>query len=93
MAFGADANKDLEGYKEFLSKCIKEKENSRDLLFMKHKIDTFNKAQLWTDFVKNSIVNIPLIEDEKHAWNMFKKFIQDNDIKYQHNGTREFKGF
>lgn len=92
-AFVADANKDLKGYRLYLYEQIKQKEVSRDALFMKCKIDVKLRNEIWEAFINNSIQNVPLIEDDKHAWNTFKKFIIDNQQDYQRNGKSTFEGF
>jgi hypothetical protein len=95
-AFAADANKSLDEYRELLRQVIQSKSISRDQLFMANRIDLERKNEIWTDFLKNSIINVPLIEDEKHVWNTFKKFIQDNGEKYKvgkKSGVNNFKGF
>lgn len=92
-AFAADANKDLKEYRVYLHECIKEKQASRDTLFMQCKIDLTRRNEIWEDFVNNSVTNIPLIEDDKHAWNSFKKFIIDNQKTYNKNGKANFTGF
>lgn len=81
-AFVADANKDLKQYRIYLFECIKKKESSRETLFIQNKIDIERRNEIWEAFIKNSVVNVPLIEDEKHAWNTFKKFVQDNCQKF-----------
>jgi hypothetical protein len=90
-AFVADANKDEKHYRMYLFNAIKAKESSRDILLKNNSIDIELRNMFWNDFIKNSIVNSPLIEDEKHAWNMFKKFIIDNKLKYQLKHS-DFKG-
>lgn len=82
-SFVADANKDEREYRIYLFNLVKEKQVSRDQLFMKEKIDLERRNELWEDFIRNSLVNVPLIEDDKHAWNTFKKFVQDNSSKYK----------
>lgn len=92
-AFAADANKDLKGYRLYLHECVRDKQASRDTLFMQCKIDLARRNEIWEDFINNSITNIPLIEDDKHAWNSFKKFIIDNQKNYNKNGKANFTGF
>ena len=92
-SFVADANKDLKGYRLYLYEQIKQKEVSRDALFMKCKIDVKLRNEIWEAFINNSIQNVPIIEDDKHAWNTFKKFIIDNQQDYQRNGKSTFEGF
>lgn len=92
-SFVADANKDLKGYRLYLWEAIKQKEASREQLFVKCKIDVSKRNQIWEDFITNSIVNVPLIEDDKHVWNTFKKFITDNATKYQPSKHKNFTGF
>lgn len=82
-AFVADANLDEKKYRMYLFDLISQKKISRDQLFTKCKIDISRRSELWQDFINNSIVNVPRIEDDKHAWNTFKKFIEDNKSKYQ----------
>lgn len=84
-AFIADADRDVRQYRLYLFDFIKEKQIRRDELFAKCKIDLTNRNELWEEFVSNSIINTPLIEDERHAWNTFKKFVIDNQQKYQKN--------
>lgn len=81
--FAADVNLDEKQYRLFLYNCIKEKQSSRDVLFMQQKIDLSLRNNLWNDFIKNSIQEVPQIEDDKHAWNTFKKFVKDNAERYQ----------
>jgi len=83
-AFVADANKDENHYRLYLFDIVKQKQSSRDILFKNNSINVSLRNQLWEDFIRNSIVNTPLIENEKHAWNTFKKFIIDNKLKYQY---------
>lgn len=82
-AFVADSDRDLKHYRNYFYELIKEKQTRRDELFYKCKIDLSKRNELWEDFISNSIINVPLIEDEKHAWNTFKKFVTDNQKKYQ----------
>jgi hypothetical protein len=91
-AFVADANKDEKQYRLYLFECIKQKESSRDTLFANNSIDLSLRIPLWNDFIKNAIINSPLIEDDKHAWNMFKKFVTENANKYKIKHSN-FKGF
>lgn len=92
-AFAADANLDLKGYSIYLYDRIKEREASRNTLFMQCKINLERRNEIWDAFINNSIQNIPLIEDEKHAWNAFKKFIIDNQKDYRKDGKSNFTGF
>ena len=92
-SFVADANKDLKGYRLYLYEQIKQKEVSRDALFMKCKIDLKLRNEIWEAFINNSIQNVPIIEDDKHAWNTFKKFIIDNQDEYKRNGKAKFEGW
>lgn len=92
-AFAADANRDLKEYRLYLYERIKEREASRDTLFMQCKINLERRNEIWDAFINNSIQNIPLIEDEKHAWNAFKKFIIDNQKDYRKDGKSNFTGF
>ena len=92
-AFVADANCNQGGYRKFLYSLIAEKKSSRDVLFHQCKIDTSQRNQIWEDFISNAILNTPRIEDEKHAWNTFKKFIKDNQSKYQVKSKSNFEGF
>ena len=89
----ADANLDLKEYKDFLAEIVKNKESSRDVLFMQNKIDLSMKTNLWTDFIKNAIMESPQIENDNHAWNCFKRFVKENAKKYQQKKQSEFKGF
>lgn len=92
-AFAADANRDLKEYRLYLYERIKEREASRDTLFSQCKINLERRNEIWDAFINNSIQNIPLIEDEKHAWNAFKKFIIDNQKDYRKDGKSNFTGF
>lgn len=92
-AFVADANKDRKGYYTYLSQTIAGKEVSTESLFLKCKIDIDRKKEIWNAFIENSILHVPLIEDEKHAWNTFKKFIIDSQEKYKVNGKTNFEGW
>jgi len=92
-AFAADANCNQGEYRKFLYSLIAEKKSSRDVLFHQCKIDTSQRHEIWEDFISNSILNTPRIEDEKHAWNTFKKFIKDNQSKYQVKSKSNFEGF
>jgi hypothetical protein len=92
-AFVVDANFNEKEYRSYLFNLIKnDYEKSRDELFLKCKIDISRRNEIWENFIKNSILNVPLIENEKHAWNTFKKYITDNkeDYKIKHS---DFKGF
>lgn len=91
-AFAVDANKDIKEYRQYLYDQIKQKEISRDQLFSKCKIDLTKRNELWEAFILNSIENVPLIEDDKHAWNTFKKFINDNQQDWQIKRSN-FDGF
>lgn len=91
-AFAVDANKNVEEYRQYLYDQIKQKEISRDQLFSKCKIDLTKRNELWEAFILNSIENVPLIEDDKHAWNTFKKFINDNQQDWQVKRSN-FNGF
>jgi hypothetical protein len=91
-AFVADANKNEKEYRLYLFNCIKQKESSRDALFKNNSINLSLRNQLWTDFIESAIMNSPLIEDDKHAWNMFKKFVTSNAAKYKKNNST-FEGF
>lgn len=94
VAFVADANKDQKDYRMYLYNTIKDEyQISRDQLFAKCKIDLSRRNEIWNAFIENSIENIPLIEDQKHAWNSFKKFINDNQETYKINGKANFTGF
>ena len=81
--FVADANLNEKEYRLYFHKCIKEKQSSRDVLFMQQKIDLSLRNNIWDDFIKNAIQETPQIEDDKHAWNCFKKFVKENAKKYQ----------
>ena len=91
-AFVADANKDEKHYRKYLFDLVKEKQSSRDILFKNNSIDLKLKNQLWESFIENAILNTPLIEDGKHAWNTFKKYVQDNSQKYKIKQSN-FEGF
>jgi hypothetical protein len=91
-AFVADANKNEKEYRLYLFNCIKQKESSRDALFKNNSINLSLRNQLWTDFIESAIMNSPIIEDDKHAWNMFKKFVTSNAAKYKKNNST-FEGF
>lgn len=92
-AFVADANSNVKEYRMYLYELIKQKQISRDELFSTCKIDVSRRNEIWEAFISNSIQNVPLIEDDKHAWNTFKKFIIDNQQKYNRNGKSKFTGF
>jgi hypothetical protein len=83
-AFAADADNNLQDYRKYFFNLIKQYEIRRNELFAKCKIDLSLRNELWESFISNAIINTPLIEDEKHAWNTFKKFVIDNQVKYQH---------
>jgi hypothetical protein len=83
-AFVADADNNLQDYRKYFFNLIKQYEIRRNELFAKCKIDLSLRNELWESFISNAIINTPLIEDEKHAWNIFKKFVIDNQVKYQH---------
>jgi hypothetical protein len=82
-AFAADADNNLQDYRKYFFNLIKQYEIRRNELFAKCKIDLSLRNELWESFISNAIINTPLIEDEKHAWNTFKKFVIDNQVKYQ----------
>jgi hypothetical protein len=92
-SFVADANKNEKVYRKYLWDLIAEKKISRDALFQQCRIDVERRLEIWDDFIQNSILHIPLIEDEKHGWNMFKKFVTENREKYKVNGKSKFEGF
>jgi hypothetical protein len=77
-AFVADANQDEKQFRKYLFDTIKEKQSSRDVLFKNNNIDLSLRNELWESFIKNAILNTPLIENDKHAWNTFKKYVTDN---------------
>lgn len=81
-SFVADANKDHTHYRKYLYDLVKEKQASRDQLFLKCKIDLERRNELWEDFISNSTMHAPLLEDDKHGWNLFKKFVTDNQSQY-----------
>jgi hypothetical protein len=91
-AFVADANKDEKHYRKYLFDLVKEKQSSRDILFKNNSIDLTLRNHLWESFIENAILNTPLIEDGKHAWNTFKKYVQDNGQKYKIKESN-FEGF
>jgi hypothetical protein len=92
-AFVADANLNEKEYRLYFFNLIKDNyEKSRDELFLKCKIDLSRRNEIWEKFIKNSILNVPLIENEKHAWNTFKKYITDNQNEYKIKHS-DFKGF
>jgi hypothetical protein len=77
-SFVADANQDEKQFRKYLFDTIKEKQSSRDVLFKNNNIDLSLRNELWESFIKNAILNTPLIENDKHAWNTFKKYVTDN---------------
>ena len=83
-AFVADADNNLQDYRKYFFNLIKQYEIRRNELFAKCKIDLSLRNELWESFISNAIINTPLIEDEKHAWNTFKKFVIDNQSTYQY---------
>jgi len=92
-AFVVDANLNEKEYRLYFFNLIKDNyEKSRDELFLKCKIDLSRRNEIWEKFIKNSILNVPLIENEKHAWNTFKKYITDNQNEYKIKHS-DFKGF
>lgn len=93
--YAVDANLDEHAYKKFLYDCIKEKQASRDVLFMQNKIDLTLRNQLWEAFIQNAMVESSRIEDEKHAWNTFKRFVKENSKEFQVSKKlhADFKGF
>ena len=92
-SFRVDANKDVKEYRKYLFDLIKNKAISRDQLFYKCKIDLSRRNELWEAFILNSIENVPLIEDDKHGWNTFKKFINDNHKDWQVKAKSNFSGW
>lgn len=92
-SFRVDANKDVKEYRKYLFDLIKDKAISRDQLFAKCKIDLSRRNELWEAFILNSIENVPLIEDDKHGWNTFKKFINDNHKEWQVKEKSNFNGW
>ena len=92
-SFRVDANKDIKEYRKYLFDLIKGKAISRDQLFYKCKIDLSRRNELWEAFILNSIENVPLIEDDKHGWNTFKKFINDNHKDWQVKAKSNFNGW
>lgn len=96
-AFVADVDRDKKGYRQYLYDIIYKKPNSRDQLFLNCKINTGRRTEIWEDFIKNAMVHTPLIEDDKHAWNTFKKFILDHAKEYstqkRESGAEAFTGF
>lgn len=92
-SFRADANKDVKEYRKYLFDLIKDKAISRDQLFAKCEIDLTRRNELWEAFILNSIENVPLIEDDKHGWNTFKKFINDNHKEWQVKAKSNFNGW
>lgn len=92
-SFMVDANKDLNEYRQYFFELVKNKAISRDQLFYKCKIDLSRRNELWEAFIRNSIENVPLIEDDKHGWNTFKKFINDNHKDWQVKAKSNFNGW
>jgi hypothetical protein len=82
-SFVVDANNDLIQYRTYLFDIIKQKKISRDVLLKNSMIDLSKRNELWEAFILNAISETPQIEDEKHAWNCFKKFVKDNARHYQ----------
>lgn len=91
--FVADANLNEKEYRLYLYNVIKEKQSSRDVLFMQNKIDLGLRNELWQDFIINAIMETPQIENDNHAWNCFKRFVKENAKNYQHKKQSDFKGF
>lgn len=93
-SFIVDANKNPKDYQKYFFDLIaNEYKISRDELFLNCKIDLSQRNEIWQSFISNSILNVPLIEDSKHAWNTFKKFVTDNKKKYQLKESSNFNGF
>jgi hypothetical protein len=93
-SFIVDANKNPKEYQKYFFDLIaNEYKISRDELFLKCKIDLSQRNDIWQSFISNSVQNVPLIEDSKHAWNTFKKFVTDNKKKYQLKESSNFNGF
>ena len=91
--FVADANLNEIEYRMYFFNVIKQKQSSRDVLFMQNKIDLSLRNDLWSDFMTNAIMESPQIENDNHAWNCFKRFVKENAKKYQEKKQSEFKGF
>lgn len=91
--FVADANLNEKEYRLYFFNVIKEKQSSRDVLFMQNKIDLSLRNDLWLDFITNAIMETPQIENDNHAWNCFKRFVKENAKKYQEKKKSDFKGF
>jgi hypothetical protein len=87
--FIADVNNDINNFKKVLEECIKKKPKSIEQLLMNNKIEPLNeiKNKIWLDFLKNATIHTPQIEDEKHAWNIFKLFVEKNAKNYKIKST------
>lgn len=91
--FVADANLNEKQYRLYLFDVIKQKQSSRDVLFMQNKINLKLRNDLWIDFVTNAIMESPQIESDSHAWNCFKRFVKENAKNYHVTKESNFKGF
>ncbi len=88
-AFVADVNSDPRKFRQYLFNEIIAKPISKDQLFKRHKIDVERRNEIWEEFIENASVHTPRIEDEKHAWNTFKLFIERNGEKYRIGAEKE----
>jgi hypothetical protein len=91
--FVADANLNEKEYRLYFYNIIKEKQSSRDVLFMQNKIDLSLRNDLWSDFINNAIMETPQIENDNHAWNCFKRFVKENAKKYEVKKQSDFIGY
>jgi hypothetical protein len=92
-SFIVDANKNPKTYQKYFFDLIaNEYKISRDELFLKCKIDLSLRNEIWQSFISNSMQNVPQIEDNKHAWNTFKRFVTSNKDQYKIK-SETYQGF
>jgi hypothetical protein len=83
-AFIADVNSDKELYKIVLTDVVKDRQSSRNILFMQYNIDMSKAPEMWSEFIINAALHSPRIIDTNHAWNIFKNYVSINHAKYQY---------
>ena len=91
-AFGADVNRDKNGFINYFKEVIKSREVSVERVLMESKLpdlEQSTKDKIWESFIENAKINTPLIEDEKHAFNTWKKYMLSGQWKEKLNTNKK----
>jgi hypothetical protein len=91
----ADANNDINDFKDVLRKIVIDRESSIKTLLIESDIDYGDdkvKNRIWLDFIKNAVIHTPTINNEDHGYKCFKLFINNNKLKYKKMHST-FEGF